>query len=66
MTNEIKNLKRGMLVKYPDGSIERVEHTGNFGTNTKFRKKGARMYFDREHFGYVQSGDFKVLGFVKP
>lgn len=65
--DEIRKLKRGMLIQYPDGRIDRVLSTFRFPANTKYRKKGPKMYSDSEYiWASLQDSDFKILGFVKP
>lgn len=57
-------LKRGMLIQYSDGRIERVLRTFR---GPAFRRKGAKMYWDDKYlWATVDDGDFRILGFVKP
>ena len=57
-------LKRGMLIQYPDGRIERVLSTFRFPA---FRRKGPRMYSDSDYiWATLHDKDFRILGFVKP
>ena len=43
---EIKKLKRGMLIQYPNGSIKRVLHTFR---RPSYRRKGTKMYWDSDY-----------------
>lgn len=59
-------LRRGMLVQFPDGTIERVTRTFRFPANTKWRKAGPRLFQTDEYLWATPTPDIKVLGFVKP
>ena len=63
----LHKLKRGRLIQYPDGRIERVRSTFRFFPAKYFRRKGPRMYSDSNYiWATVHDKDFRILGFVKP
>lgn len=59
-----KKLRRGMLVKLSDGSIELVTGIFRFPANTKFRKKG-KLMFQSKNYIWHDVESVKVLGFLK-
>lgn len=62
--DDIRKLKRGMLIQYPDGRIERVLQTFR---GPAFQRKGVKMFIDSAYtWATAYYNDIKILGFVKP
>ena len=61
-----RKLRRGMFVKFPDGTIERITHIFRYPANTKYRKAGPILFQTDEYLWATLTPDIKILGFVKP